>query len=133
MQDLYLDFLPLQLAIHEKAGNFVEPVLNLATDPNVKAQGYAFEQPLYDAARVGTHRSLTLIVLAGADVNAFDVAGNPPLLIAACQRVPRFVESLISAGADICLSNQLGEHTFDIAEELGNDVLIELHERASRQ
>lgn len=58
---------------------------------------------------------ISLLLAAGADVNARNAYGQPPLHLAAHYGYERIVEMLISAGADLRVKNAQGRFAAEVA------------------
>src|SRR5262245_22713778 len=75
-------------------------------DDNALAKPLAPE--LAKAIRDGDVKAVRAHLDGGADVNARDVDGNPPLLLAASHAGPDCVELLLKKGADVNAANKAG-------------------------
>ncbi len=104
--------------------------------------------PLMLTCKHGNLEMAELLVKAGAEINAKDSAGWPPLFYAARSNSPKIIRMLVAAGADITVKDEFGitdfsslktftkflfpqpKNAYDHALELGNkeaaEVLLEL-------
>ncbi|KAI8514405.1 hypothetical protein Bbelb_087290 [Branchiostoma belcheri] len=73
--------------------------------------------PLHRAARYGHHETVSVLLTAGADVNARDKWEDTPLHDAATLGHPKCAEILLQHGADTGLRNEDGRTAEDIAAE----------------
>lgn len=80
--------------------------------PNLAAMGVEPDEGL-----------ISLLLAAGADVNARNAYGQPPLHLAAHYGYERIVEMLVSAGADLRVKNAQGRFAAEVA------ATHELHDR----
>ena len=78
----------------------------LEKDPDlVKAKGSAGYTPLHWASGAGQTRTVEILLVHGADVNARDDSGATPLHLAAFNGHLKVLEMLIAKGADVNIRN----------------------------
>lgn len=71
--------------------------------------------PLHEACSYGHYNVATLLVKAGANVNAKGFEDNTPLHDAATNGNLKLVKMLYEKGADPCLKNRKGKTPIDVA------------------
>jgi|GEM_PF-751378 hypothetical protein len=124
-----------QIAILVRAGADLEARLNGKND----SQSHRDLTPLMLAAAEGSASAVRALLAAGADVNASDLLGMTPLMLAASQtsQTEELVRALIAAGGDKSQKALDGRIAFDFAYEHGiclnsgqldDHVLNSLHE-----
>ncbi|CRX38965.1 ankyrin repeat domain-containing protein [Estrella lausannensis] len=81
------------------------------------------ETPLHIACRFGHADIAMMLIQAGADVNALDSDGEPPLFNAFDSGLEQVVAELIDRGADLEIESEYGETLYSIVNEklLGAD------------
>jgi ankyrin repeat protein len=88
----------------------LELLLKKGADPNKHGLGYR-NTPLIEAAAYGTTQTVSLLLAAGAAVNATNLNGATAFHRA---RTPEIAQMLITAGADPNLRDTQGETPVDI-------------------
>ncbi len=82
--------------------------------------GGAETSPLHMAAYWGRLENVSLLVKAGAELEARNEKGKTPLMYAAGEDMLDIAEILLKAGADPEAKGPGGRNSFDYAEEVGN-------------
>ncbi|XP_078701678.1 uncharacterized protein LOC144927814 [Branchiostoma floridae x Branchiostoma belcheri] len=94
----------------------VKQLLAEGVNPNA-AGGFLQDSPLHRAANNGHHEIVSVLLAAGADVNARNVVEDTPLHDAATYGEPKCAEILLQYGADAGLRNKHGRTAKDIAAD----------------
>ncbi|MDX9974586.1 MAG: ankyrin repeat domain-containing protein [FCB group bacterium] len=71
--------------------------------------------PLHEAATIGDHNQVNLLIQAGADPNAVDEGGRTPLHLAAESGHVGTCETLLKGGADAGIADLSGKRAIDYA------------------
>jgi len=82
--------------------------------------------PLLLATAYGPPELVEMLLDAGADINARDVRGMTPLMLAigSDHNDPRIVKLLLDRGADPKIKSKAGEDAFDWAKKFGNPEVL---------
>ncbi len=80
------------------------------------------DTPLHVLVRRGDHHGVTLLIAAGADVNAAGDMGETPLHVAVAEGDAAMVTALLAAGADPDLRSEFGETAREKAVRCGGDL-----------
>ena len=77
---------------------------------------------------------LSLLLEAGADVNARNVDGATALMMAAMHGADsvEVINALIKAGADVNAKTEEGKTALDLARQVGNENVVKVLEAASK-
>lgn len=110
-----LNITPLHIAA---LNGSLQDAKNLLHNGNAHATDKSGWTPLHDAAIQGHAEIVTLLIDAGADVNAQDTEDHyTPLHDAARMNHANIVKLLLAAGADRSLKDKYGDTPLDIAQE----------------
>ncbi len=115
---------PLHIAAELAMENLVE--LFLAHGASVISLTATMTTPFYRAARGGSVKVLQLLHDAGSDVNAPTWDGYIPLMEAVSWSNCDALELLLSWGADPNFRNDVDQSAIDIAEEVGDEGVLEI-------
>lgn len=83
--------------------------LSAGADPDALVAPKERVSCLHHAARFGELECVQALIEAGAKIDARDIRGATPLLVAAGQRDAKTVEALVRAGADARLADKSGK------------------------
>ena len=99
---------------------------------DVDSRGDKGQSPLHWMATLGDAVGISLLVEAGANINAMDIKGNTPLHEAVMCRQTSAVRLLIEQGADALLKNEAGFTPLDIAKSDGFGPTVDILKRNAR-
>ena len=116
----------LHLAAHYGHRAVVETLLANNADVNARSTNAMRNQPLHAAAAGRRVETARLLLEAGADPNATQVAGFVPLHSAAQNGDRALVELLLSHGADVNARSEDGRTALALAEKGGHSEVAEL-------
>lgn len=89
----------LYIAVNEGSSEVVSFLLKQGANPNV-TENYYGKTPLHQAARLGKHEMVKLLIDAGANLEARNKEDATPLCAAASRNL-KTVKTLVDAGADV--------------------------------
>jgi ankyrin repeat protein len=81
---------------------------------------------LHEAAERGDSRVIRTLIADGVDVDARDLKGQTPLIVAIRHRQLRAAAELIAAGASLNVETRNGWTPLSVAVKSGNPFMIEL-------
>lgn len=116
-------FTPLSLAAYFGRPEAVRLLLERAADVAATARNSMGVQPLHAAVAGRNFEAVSLLVAAGAEVNATQHGGWTPLMQAAAHGDLEIVDVLVAAGADPALATDEGKTAAALAEDNGHEAL----------
>ncbi len=119
-------FSPLHLACYFDNQDTVRLLLERAADPNAVAENGSQLRPLHSAVAGTCGAAVTLLLRAGAEVNAKQQGGWTALHAAAKQGDLGMVRSLLKAGASVTEVSENGQTASDLARENGAVDVLDL-------
>ena len=120
---------PLHLAAHYDHAAVVTTLLANSADVHARSQNTMKNQPLHAAAAGRATRAARVLIDAGADVNATQVAGYTPLHAAAHSGNRELVVLLLERGANVDVLTDDGRTPLALAEAAGHEDVAELLRR----
>lgn len=120
-----LEFSEASFFNHVKSGNteIVRLFLSGGMSPDLRDQGFT---PLLDAARTGHEEVASVLIAAGADINAADAYGVTALMFSLISGSVQTARELIGAGADVNSRDVDGRTALVEALTTENDIPPEL-------
>lgn len=100
-------------AVNHRDKRFLEKVLEYGGNPNLVA-GQFKETPLFKAAGPEGKSKAGILLDAGADINAQDLSGDTPMMVAAGLGQFDLVYELLERGADFTIKNKKGDSLLDV-------------------
>lgn len=106
---------PLVRAVQTGDVELVRLILDAGADPDQRCECAGAESALWMAALIGDSNIVSVLIAAGADVNATAFAGASPLAVAAQRGHHDITRVLVAAGADASLPDAGGRTAADWA------------------
>ena len=110
-----------QTALADFLVSCADVLLLEASDVTATSVGLDGDTPLHVALWQGNMDVVSLLIEAGADVDAKGDLSQTPLHVALSQRNLEGVKTLLSAGAKTELVSEFGHSQRQLAEEIGGD------------
>lgn len=123
------DTYPMLIAAASGRTDMIEMLLQAGAPVEPR---HIIHTPLFEASMRSHPDAVRALIASGAQVEAGDLSGNTPLMIAAGAGAQEVAEILVAAGADPARESKEGESALSLAAEYGHRKLHELLARSIR-